>query len=429
MVADTSILKKFPWKNLVPIGLALAFGYAIYVSCYVIGFQEVYRHHSKAAAIILWILIGFFGLNLFFYWIIIIANGPGKGLHIKPFDLYGTQDNENTSLVPDYFLCDENGYPFWCSTCQSLKAARSFHLSDLNYCVPKFDHYCIWIGTVIGKENDEYFFKFLEYFFAFDLTCIVYAAYYTRVHFNRGKYAVNSQYVVLYVLCGLSFAMVVSLIVVHGKYIYYNMTTLDDLSNNQLKRYGRWKERYHSQKEKGKDVSKMKKNMPRKENGKRYINMKFNGTRVVVKYYIKDKPFSVGFRKNMINLVLNRNINTGHLTKQSSFYSNSQLIKAFAVFILPYLDVLGAFQKDNNVLLEEEKGMGLMDYAYDDNVDKMSYLFLQELKKKAEDGDYKVPQYIQAQSNTATETSPISNQTHQELLDTDTEATHTLDKN
>lgn len=49
----------------------------------------------------------------------------------------------------------------FCKTCKVPKIARSKHCSMCGYCVPLFDHHCIWLNQCVGELNYRYFLLFL----------------------------------------------------------------------------------------------------------------------------------------------------------------------------------------------------------------------------------------------------------------------------
>lgn len=51
----------------------------------------------------------------------------------------------------DVFVCDYDGRPRWCSTCRNWKIDRAHHCSELERCVRKMDHYCPWVGGIVGE--------------------------------------------------------------------------------------------------------------------------------------------------------------------------------------------------------------------------------------------------------------------------------------
>ena len=60
-----------------------------------------------------------------------------------------------------------------CHTCRTPKPARSKHCDMCGFCVPSFDHHCIWLNQCIGELNYRYFLSFLAIHSAF----FTYAAY------------------------------------------------------------------------------------------------------------------------------------------------------------------------------------------------------------------------------------------------------------
>ena len=44
----------------------------------------------------------------------------------------------------DVFVCQGDGRPIWCSTCENWKPDRAHHCREIDRCVRKMDHFCPW---------------------------------------------------------------------------------------------------------------------------------------------------------------------------------------------------------------------------------------------------------------------------------------------
>lgn len=51
----------------------------------------------------------------------------------------------------DVFICHTDGRPRWCSSCCNWKQDRASHCSEIGRCVKKMDHYCPWVGGIVGE--------------------------------------------------------------------------------------------------------------------------------------------------------------------------------------------------------------------------------------------------------------------------------------
>lgn len=52
----------------------------------------------------------------------------------------------------DVFVCQTDGRPRWCSECCNWKQDRVHHSSEIGRCVYRMDHYCPWVGGMIGEN-------------------------------------------------------------------------------------------------------------------------------------------------------------------------------------------------------------------------------------------------------------------------------------
>lgn len=338
MVLSPEVFRNTYIKRVAPPIVVCLILYVDFAVVYELGYREVFVHHSRAAAGVLWALIGFFEVSFFIYWISIFVTGPGVPLKVAPIDIYDTKE-EGLLSVPECFLCDEGGFPDWCSSCQSIKVARFFHLKDAGRCVQKFDHYCVYLGAVIARANYLYFYKTVLAAESFLVVVLVYLVRYSRLNYVRNGH-LNPHYIVMYVICGFWFLMLLTITSVYTRYMLLNMTTIEDLSISQLRRFTRWKADYERARKAGKNLDILMRRMPRKEKGVRYMNLQHAGTRIVVSFLAKERPFDLGFRRNFINLVFNKHQSTGPFAKKSENYSTQMLLKALLVFLVPFLDLV-----------------------------------------------------------------------------------------
>ena len=65
----------------------------------------------------------------------------------------------------DVFACDSYGYPIWCSQCNNWKPDRTHHNQDVGRCTMKMDHFCPWVGGVVGERSYKFFVQFNAYSF------------------------------------------------------------------------------------------------------------------------------------------------------------------------------------------------------------------------------------------------------------------------
>ncbi|CAH6722539.1 palmitoyltransferase Pfa5p [[Candida] jaroonii] len=305
-----------------PILVILGLGYLDFVAYYSLGYQEIYRYHGKGIAISLWVLISIFQVLTFIYWGAIILAGPGRYPRENPYDLYGTGEG---GPVPDYFICDDSGFPIWCSNCQSIKIPRSKHLSRSNRCVPKADHFCLWVGDSLGQNNYRFFLKYLLWFDSYFITILCYLAVYTPSNYQRGE--INHNFIVLYVQCGFWILMISLLIGSNILYLMYNMTTIDDLAEKAAKRKNR------------------SKNSESHVDNNVFLNVKHENLRLVIQCSVFDRLYNFGFKHNFINVFLYDN--TTQLYSEDK-YTTQKFILSIAICFIPFLDIFFRRPKNDN---------------------------------------------------------------------------------
>ncbi|CAH2354129.1 palmitoyltransferase Pfa5p [[Candida] railenensis] len=380
-------------KIIVPFVTLLILVYLNFACFYSLAYQEIYiQHQAHGVAISLWTLGCIFDILIVTYWILLYVKGPGRAPVIKGFNLYDQEGTEYSQL-PKYFLGDENGYPYWCSNCQSIKLPRSFHSKDSGYCVMKFDHYCLWVGSSIGQDNYGYFLKFALYCLSNFLISLIYLAVYTRSALVETT-SINTNYIFIYILSGFFSIFLIALLGSNVWYIMNNMTTLDDLSRKQSVRYARWKD----------SKRRNPKSKPRVEDGKRYVNINSdlqvdgvtqveNTSRLVIKYSVRETPFSFGFRNNWINIWLYGN------SPKVKEYKRELFSFSLLVFFVPLLDVWINHRRARNGLGEltrkiDDPETPLNNHLYELYCDNFNEEFIEMMNGQKNNKKAQKPNYL-----------------------------------
>lgn len=79
----------------------------------------------------------------------------------------------------DVFACDARGLPIWCPHCTNWKPDRAHHNQDVGRCTLKMDHFCPWVGGVVGERSYKFFVQFNFYSFLLSAYTLTAFAYYT----------------------------------------------------------------------------------------------------------------------------------------------------------------------------------------------------------------------------------------------------------
>lgn len=223
-----------PWNGLlVPIVVVLIHSYGIWAFCHQFCYEQLYKKfHHKATYIGLVVTAVFLTVVIWFIWIQLLVLGPGRQPKILPFKIYPEAEDSleaeaaiKSILPPNIYSCDEHGYPIWCSNCQSLKMARTHHSHKLGYCIPRFDHYCRWVGTVIGRRNYRLFIQFAFYFILLLIIVVISVA----VYLPKIKNDVNSNVYAIFGMSCVALLMVGPLLITHIHYMAFNRSSIEVL--------------------------------------------------------------------------------------------------------------------------------------------------------------------------------------------------------
>ncbi|CCH61339.1 hypothetical protein TBLA_0E02830 [Henningerozyma blattae CBS 6284] len=210
-------------------------------------YNMIYKtFHRESIAIGLITIVSTLDLVVIALWVqVVLIIGPGKQPFVPPFQLFTNDtesdddDNETAVLPPITYQCDPHGYPFWCSECQSLKLERTHHSSAMGHCVPRFDHYCVWVGTVIGKDNYLLFLQFVAYY-AINLS-IIWVSIVSYIHMiirkrpNQPHHHFNTNLIIILVFAILGWLFTVGLFFANIYYISKNRTSLEMLLQKHKK--------------------------------------------------------------------------------------------------------------------------------------------------------------------------------------------------
>lgn len=229
-------------RFLMPMGIFLLMSYGTWAFSHKLCYDQIYKHYRhESVAIGLIVTVCFLLLLLLLIWFqIAVMVGPGRLPQILPNSILAAsasdlgnneKDHGNNSAGPLIcYQCDPNGYPIWCSNCQSLKTERAHHSSELGHCVPKFDHKCIWLGSIIGKDNYRLFVQycvFMTIWLAIIWTSIVaYIRRISRDYKGHGSH-LNGNLIVVFIITTSSWLMVSSLLLTQLHCIVKNRTSLE----------------------------------------------------------------------------------------------------------------------------------------------------------------------------------------------------------
>ncbi|ODV81658.1 Palmitoyltransferase PFA5 [Suhomyces tanzawaensis NRRL Y-17324] len=395
MILDVAILRHPRVKLLVPFCVILLLGYGDFAAFYSLGYQEIWKYHSKGNAIALWTLLVFFQIAIFVYWAAILTVGPGKSPTFVPFNLYNI-DDPTLSTTPEVFVSDELGFPFFNSQTNSIAINRTFYLKDTNYNVLKFDHYCVWIGCVIGETNYVFFLKFLVCLLSIFVIVLGHLIKFVPSNTHRGE--INHNFIILFVLCGFWILMITILLVSHLRYVCLNITTLDEITISQRKAYLRWESR--------KNTNRGRRNFPRVEHGKRYVNIKRDDNRYVVEYDVNERPYTMGMQANWINLIFNGNRNHGGKYQ----YTTSRFIAALIIFAIPFVDIPFVLKCRHRPIIGAEMGNEAerRRMEFESFSSRFSPEFVKLLNEKIDRNECQVPIYMKPEERTESDVSESS---------------------
>ncbi|ODV60395.1 palmitoyltransferase PFA5 ASCRUDRAFT_70914 [Ascoidea rubescens DSM 1968] len=321
--------------------------YTIYIYCYQFSYVQLYKikTHSIAISIVFISIFSLFLLYIWFLWLLIVIKGPGLLPQKIPPYTYNNPILDHQ--IPEYFYCNRDGLPFWCSTCNSIKPLRTSHSSELGHCIPKMDHFCIWIGIVIGKKNYKIFFLFILHFFFLILFVFVSTLIYFPEHIKdviNDTERINPNFIIILFISFLWLSILYGLISQHFYLIFNNQTTIEKLNQ----------ERYKKALQK---LQKSSKNLHNSEDtpvldpsNYQYINYNYlNLYRVVIKVSKNDKPFKQSSHLQNWNQVMGSNPLFWFLPINNNNNNNNNSPSNDEYFTEEYLEFLNQKVRDGQI--------------------------------------------------------------------------------
>jgi ankyrin repeat protein len=118
----------------------------------------------------------------------------------------------------------EDEGPLVCHTCGIQRPLRSKHCKVTGRCVHAFDHYCPFVGNVVGRDNYKYFFTFLVMLVAGMIAYEIASFYY------MGRLGIHWFLVCWDIFLFCFFFMVGGLLWYHTQLVLLNLTTNEHMN-------------------------------------------------------------------------------------------------------------------------------------------------------------------------------------------------------
>jgi palmitoyltransferase len=127
------------------------------------------------------------------------------------------------------FVCTSDGKPKWCTQCGHWKPDRTHHCSDVGRCVYKMDHYCPWVGGVVGENSFKFFVQFVFYAFLYCAFIVIGCAIYLADDIQNSR-KWDREFAAIIGIAGFFglFCLGMSCSSLH--FAFTNLTTVENLS-------------------------------------------------------------------------------------------------------------------------------------------------------------------------------------------------------
>ncbi|OTB03932.1 hypothetical protein M426DRAFT_321234 [Hypoxylon sp. CI-4A] len=161
--------------------------------------------------------------------------GGGHDLESQPYYAGGPDANPDSPGLEafyskDVFVCENDGRPKWCADCCNWKMDRVHHSSEIDRCVYRMDHYCPWVGGMIGENSFKFFVQFTTYTACYCAIVLGAAASSVRKHIREGV-PLDPHFVPAIALAAFFGLFTFLMTFTSVRYILLNMTNVDMLSS------------------------------------------------------------------------------------------------------------------------------------------------------------------------------------------------------
>ncbi|OBA13985.1 uncharacterized protein OGAPODRAFT_78294 [Ogataea polymorpha] len=245
-------------RRVFPFGVLLYLLYVQYAYCYVVCKQNIYDSGWHAAGVGLIVGEAVLVVLLLASWALMFVAGPGSlPVAVPPYNLNsyyangqlyvrGELDEKSPSVVddaaliapPQIFLCNADGLPFWCAQCRSIKTLRAHHSSAHGRCIPRFDHYCLYIGTIVAQNNYVWFLCFVSCFEMLFFYILVSTFAFSKAVLSYGRHRILHPAALLMIVVNELFTLLLlTLNMSIGHIFELNETSIDFLQLSRARQY------------------------------------------------------------------------------------------------------------------------------------------------------------------------------------------------
>lgn len=282
MNPETKAKLRHVQKILVPLATFFVMAYGSWAYGHLFCYKVVHQHLNMHKSITIGLMVTeaiLFCYSIFLWSSIVYLVGPGYQPTVLPYGQITTVDTNNIlenpyydpknqhnrpiqseaplsthpssqlpnsvycSKPPEMYVCDENGYPPWCTMCQSIKQPRTHHSTHLNKCIWKFDHYCLWIGQVIGGANYKLFLQFTLTLVLLStlISVSIIAVYFPNINstqhrvLHRNK-LIEANVIVIFILSTVGGILCFMLLTEHFWFIARNQTSIEVIQRKNSSR-------------------------------------------------------------------------------------------------------------------------------------------------------------------------------------------------